>query len=1222
MFHLSVRVAWHDDRWNGTICLSPAKNAFCAWLDRIREEKVPEEEQKLSGRCFSDLSSNDLPPCKAESGAFMNDKAWVRVFKHPYKDIPAASATHGHLKPTRISAPPYSTFAVPFWWMLRSNQKAIQDSLAEQLPGDEKPPSDSPWVFGRARQEALVELFFNRRLTERASIVLFYCKAGHPVGEQIRRLVIGVGHLSRVDRLRWYETSKRDSYPMWDRLIRHSIRPDGYEGFLIPYHDYLEPTGDEKEDERRAGLLQEIAVAANEEHIRDFSYAAELVKPSVTLTVLKACLESTRLIKEHGIARGPWSKREEWLNAQISKAWQDRGAFPGTGSALEALGMCLGTALCLDLQAQDAYGANDDPWPVLDAVIREKKKPPSSAYTADLAAVRPMWTSLTDERRTLIKLLSRFDLSPKQAKRWFNERSRARATSRSISDAEILANPYRVSEDDLGGGGELPVSMGTIDQGLMPDSIIAVKHRVPKPSAVNSPLDFRRVRAGLVTVLRQAAENGDTLLSSAEAFDRTINLPLSAPCEISGDWLRAHKENLAGTVDLVDVPRRPGDARQISAVQLSEARRHEERLGKILRQRCAKAVEPIDEAWEELLIQAIEAAGASVNRENPRHAAALREQSAALARLVSRKLTVLVGKAGTGKTSVTGALFQSSALKRRGILLLAPTGKARVRLARATGAEAQTLAQFLNQRSRYDGERQRVLFEPADPEKGKPYRVEKTVVVDECSMLTSDELLALFETLDQTHVERIVLVGDTNQLPPIGPGRPFADLVGFLRGCANSPDSGNKSLANALAALTVEVRSAAGAPSDALRLAGLFSSGPSPVDADRILVELEQRRILSDVEVCFWKTSEELRCELLGQFRRHLGLKSDQDMAGFNRSLGISEEGWVPFDKPDGAENFQVLSPVRMHAHGVYEINRWIQHHFRAQELSGARQHRGVKLGDEEIVLRDKVIQLENGARPAWDGKSQADLYLANGEVGIMTSSSHGYLNAIFAGRPGVTFGYSDRIDFPDGSGPVALAYALTVHKGQGSDFQTVFVVLPRHCLNLTRELIYTALTRSRVQLVLLIEGETVSRLNELRDRSDTARRNTNLFVAAVRERVDDIPFADHLIHKAEKGHLVRSKSELVIANLLYRMAEGLEKYHYEQPLELREGAPPIHPDFSFTDPAGDRIVWEHLGMMDREDYRQSWERRKKTMMRLDSKWARTFSLLRTTNGAVWIQMK
>lgn len=237
------------------------------------------------------------------------------------------------------------------------------------------------------------------------------------------------------------------------------------------------------------------------------------------------------------------------------------------------------------------------------------------------------------------------------------------------------------------------------------------------------------------------------------------------------------------------------------------------------------------------------------------------------------------------------------------------------------------------------------------------------------------------------------------------------------------------------------------------------------------------------------------------------------------------------------------------------------------------------------------VIQLRNGVRRAWNGKSQGELYLANGEVGILTSSSSGFLNAIFAGQPGVTFEYKDSYDFPDVADPLDWAYALTVHKAQGSDFEIILVVIPRQCLILTRELLHTALTRSRKQLVLLVEGQSASRLNDFRDKSDPARRNTNLFSPVVRERSDQVPFAEHLLHRTQKGHLVRSKSELVIANTLFHFSV---QYESVQALKQQEGAAPIHPNFSFTDPAGYRIVWGHLGMMSREDYRQSWERRKK----------------------------
>ena len=107
-------------------------------------------------------------------------------------------------------------------------------------------------------------------------------------------------------------------------------------------------------------------------------------------------------------------------------------------------------------------------------------------------------------RRALLKLLSRFDISPNQAKRWINERDRARATAQEIQDADILSNPYRISEVDLGGAGDLPVSISAIDPGLMPDATIAARHPVPKPSSVSSPSHFRRVRAALVSMLTEA----------------------------------------------------------------------------------------------------------------------------------------------------------------------------------------------------------------------------------------------------------------------------------------------------------------------------------------------------------------------------------------------------------------------------------------------------------------------------------------------------------------------------------------------------------------------------------------------------------------------------------------------------------------------------------------------------------------------------------------------
>jgi hypothetical protein len=126
----------------------------------------------------------------------------------------------------------------------------LDESLGVDLPPDEDSPFPSPWVFSRHRQEVLCNTFFSR-LTPGQSLVFFYTKSGHPLDEAISRLVVGVGQLQSVSKLLLYDSSERHTYPLWDRLFTHSIRPDGDEGFLIPYHDYLQATGDPNEDERR-----------------------------------------------------------------------------------------------------------------------------------------------------------------------------------------------------------------------------------------------------------------------------------------------------------------------------------------------------------------------------------------------------------------------------------------------------------------------------------------------------------------------------------------------------------------------------------------------------------------------------------------------------------------------------------------------------------------------------------------------------------------------------------------------------------------------------------------------------------------------------------------------------------------------------------------------------------------------------------------------------------
>ena len=267
-----------------------------------------------------------------------------------------------------------------------------------------------------------------------------------------------------------------------------------------------------------------------------------------------------------------------------------------------------------------------------------------------------------------------------------------------------------MAETDLGDPDDHPVSLGVVDRGLMPDSTVAVAHPVPEPSAVGSVLDARRVRAAFVTVLRRASENGDALLSESEACTLLSKLDLPHPCVVPADWLAASASFLDQEIKRVEIVKNPEEGSSIACLQLSDLNQREQKLTSILGKRCATAVASFGEKWRDLLVEAVNESGGQIDPENPRHDAALKEQAEALERITTRKLSTLVGRAGTGKTTVLGALLKSPQLQKGGVLFLAPTGKARVRLSQKANAEAMTVAQFLYGLGRYDGWRQRPLF--------------------------------------------------------------------------------------------------------------------------------------------------------------------------------------------------------------------------------------------------------------------------------------------------------------------------------------------------------------------------------------------------------------------------------------------------------------------------------------------------------------------------------
>ena len=155
--------------------------------------------------------------------------------------------------------------------------------------------------------------------------------------------------------------------------------------------------------------------------------------------------------------------------------------------------------------------------------------------------------------------------------------------------------------------------------------------------------------------------------------------------------------------------------------------------------------------------------------------------------------------------------------------------------------------------------------------------------------------------------------------------------------------------------------------------------------------------------------------------------------------------------------------------------------------------------------------------------------------------------------------------------------------------------MLTNPCWLLSRELLYTALTRHVKRLTVLHQGPLAAYRGFARDEhSEIARRMTNLFADPRPREVmvgHQVRFLeDGLIHRTESGDLVRSKSEVIIADKLF--ARGVD-YAYEQPLTLPNGRT-RYPDFTIEDPArGVTFYWEHLGLLDDPAYRARWERKR-----------------------------
>jgi exodeoxyribonuclease V alpha subunit len=358
------------------------------------------------------------------------------------------------------------------------------------------------------------------------------------------------------------------------------------------------------------------------------------------------------------------------------------------------------------------------------------------------------------------------------------------------------------------------------------------------------------------------------------------------------------------------------------------------------------------------------------------------DQAAAVALIFEAAFGILTGGPGTGKTSCLRIALDMMDASHIRYALAAPTGKAARRMADACGRSASTLHRLL-------GFRPGVGF---TANRQQPITVD-VVIVDEASMLDVELAAALFRARGEA---RVILVGDADQLPPVGPGQVFADLV-----------------ASDLVP-TVRLRTLHRSAREAWisQNAPVVLAGKMPDLADR--PDFHYVRVRSSAGV-------------LPAVRRTM---EDVDMQA----------------------KAQLLIPMREGVAGTTEANVVLQTILNPEAVLRPEPAASITRDRHHIQIGDRVIQTRNNY----------DLAIFNGEVGtVMDADASG----VVVQFPESTVTYKRNGD----ERALELAYALTVHKSQGSEFPwVVAVVHSSHTIMLNRRLFYTAITRAKQGVIIV----------------------------------------------------------------------------------------------------------------------------------------------------------
>ena len=506
--------------------------------------------------------------------------------------------------------------------------------------------------------------------------------------------------------------------------------------------------------------------------------------------------------------------------------------------------------------------------------------------------------------------------------------------------------------------------------------------------------DPRRLEAGILFELHYNLSAGHSFLPQAKLCAATAQL-----LSVEEDCIAQALQRLAEAGRMV--PDRLSGIDIIYLPQLHEAELYTcQRLTEF-----AKAYFPQPGDWKKRLRAAEEASGITYSQ----------QQRVALEEAMTSGLLLITGGPGTGKTTVLNGILHLLGHMQLRCLLAAPTGRAAKRLTEVTGEDASTIHRLLE--AGIDPHTGNMFFAK---DEDNPLKAD-VIIVDEMSMVDIQLLCSLLKAIPQG--KRLILVGDPDQLPPVGPGYPFSD-------CLRSEQL------------------------PCVRLTEIFRQ------AQESLIVMNAHRVNHG-------QMPELRNRTSDFF--FLPCRSEEQLAQTVAGLCTTR---LPKNMGIPADQIQVLTPTRKGAVGTWGLNALLQ----SQLNPPAPTKKERKFGEFTFREGDRVMQIKNNYDILWkkcDG-SAIGAGIFNGDIGTIL--------AIDTAGETLTVQYDDREAEYDFSmlGELEPAYAMTVHKSQGSEYRAVVLCAWNGSpYLLRRSILYTAITRAKELLIVVGREETIAAMTE-----------------------------------------------------------------------------------------------------------------------------------------------